>query len=218
MFCTKCGTKNEAGKEVCQNCGEKLFNVSGGSSTTVKIPEKITIDTSFVNKLTKWQQMYVGGGILVLISSFLPLINFKSPDLGAGMGSLAMGGASAALKSNSINIWTLGVFNLATILYLLPLVVLGYLAYQELVVKKSMPTYIKSLTLALTCLLTFSANLYVVIAIGQMQSFLGTMAKFSGAEAMMGDLLSLGIGAIGGVAGCLLVSLGLLGEIKETAK
>jgi hypothetical protein len=215
MYCIKCGTKNEAGNEACVKCGEKL---SGHHKKSVTIPSTIIIDTRFINKLNKFQKFYVGGAALVLLSSFLPWINFKTPDLGSSVGSLMMGGANAAFKSTSLNVWNLGSFSMLILFYFAPLVFLGYIAYQEIMNKKLIPVYIKSLALAVFCLLTFSLNLTILIASWQLQSVIGTFAKFSGAEAMAGDFFSVGIGVIGGVIGSLLIAWGLLGEIKAIEK
>lgn len=215
MYCIKCGAKNEAGNEICVKCGDKL---SGHHKKSATLPETITIDTRFINKLSKFQKFYVGGAGLVLLSSFLPWINFKTPDLGSSVGSLMMGGANAAFKTTSLNIWNLGSFSMLILFYFAPLVLLGYIAYQEAINKRLVPVYIKSVALGLFCLFTFSLNLTILVASWQLQSVIGTFANLSGAGAMAGDFFSVGFGVMGGVIGSALVVWGLLEEIKALEK
>jgi DNA-directed RNA polymerase subunit RPC12/RpoP len=211
MFCSKCGAKNNNGKIFCTKCGEKLL---GNPKPPIRIPDKITIDTRFIKELSKFQKMYVGGGILILISSFLPWINFKSPSLGTSLSSLATSGVNGILRSNSINVWTFGIFSLQTILYFVPLIFLGYIFYQELILKKVVPTYFKSLVMVLLSLFTFSINLQIVMAVGQIQSILGAISGLIGAGSLISGMFGVGIGSIGGVVGCSFVMLGFLSEMK----
>lgn len=213
MFCTKCGTKNEKENKVCKKCGHEL---SHHKKKTVTVPDSITIDTSFVKKLTKFQQMYIVGGILVAISSFLPWIKLKSPNLA---GVVEMVGGKLPFSSTTLNIWNFGSFGgLFILFYFLPLIVLGYVAYQEVMQKKPVSIFIKSLTVALICLLTFSLNLYLSMAVWQLQSMLGTIMKLSGTEGVVGNVFGMGIGLLGSVIGCGLVVFGLLSEIKAKEK
>ena len=185
------------------------------ANLTVKIPQTITIDTAFLNKLSKYQKLYVGGGLLVVLSSFLPWINFKGLNAAASMNSYFAQGTGLPLRNNSLNIWNFGLFNTYTLFYLAPLVVLGFIAYQELVMKKVVPPFFKSVTLALICLFTFSINFIILVGVSQFQSLMSTIGKISGTEAITGNLFAVGLGTIGGVIGCTLISFGLLAEIKE---
>ncbi len=201
MYCTKCGTKNDEGKEFCKKCGAQVS--SGKSGINVSIPDTITIDTSIIQKLSKYQKMYYGGGLLTLIGSFLPWGNV---NIGFGM----MG---SGLGNGSFSILSLGIFNIITLLYLLPLVVLGYFFYLEAMNKKSVPVYLKSCFITAFSLTTFSLTLFTFLIASQLQSFVGMAAQFGGGAG--GGVFGMGIGLIFSFAGCVLVTSGILLSIRE---
>lgn len=190
MYCTKCGTKNDEGKEFCKNCGAMMN--SGKSGINVSIPETITIDTSVIQKLSKYQKMYYGGGLLVLLGSFLPW--------GSAMG-------------RSVSIMSFGPFSLVTFLYILPLIALGYLFYREVMLKKTITVYYKSSLLAAFCLTTYSLTFYAFIVASQMQSMMGFVTG-----GFMSGSFGMGIGLILAFVGSSLVTFGILLSIREQTR
>ncbi len=173
-----------------------------------KLTVELPINPAILEKINRNQRFYLGGAILVILSSFLPWVSINMPNLG----SLFMGGARS---TTDINVWSFGITSFPVLLYVLPLIALGYVSYQEIMKGKVYTLFIKILLLVVLCLGTVATNINVVSTIFGVQSLLVNLMRSFGGESIATNFMQIGFGLYGGLIGSGLMVYGLLKEIKE---
>lgn len=177
-----------------------------------KKPEKLTVELpinpAILEKVNRNQRFYLGGAILVILSSFLPWVSISMPNLG----SIFLGGAK---NVSELNIWSFGITSFPVLLYILPLIALGYVSYQEIMKEKVYTPFIKILLLIALCLGTVATNINVFSIVFGVQSLLVNLMRSFGGEAIATNFMQIGFGLYGGLIGSGLMIYGLLVEIKE---
>ncbi len=177
-------------------------------SKTEKLTVELPINPAIIEKISRNQRFYLGGALLVIVSSFLPWVSINVPSLG----SLFFGGAKNTMD---INIWSFGITSLPTQLYFVPLAALGIIAYQEITKEQEYSLFTKIILLVAICLGTGAIDINAFSTVFGIQSFLATLMRSFGGGAIASNFMQIGIGLYGSLLGFGLIMYGLLKEIKE---
>ncbi len=181
-----------------------------------KIHTKPHVHAETIERISFWTLLSLLGAFLIILSSFLPWLTITT----VGIQSLIMHGAKNIM---TFNLWTMENTAAAGFIYIIPVSLSLLISFFELILAKTLPAFGKILLLVLLCLTTITFSMYMFAGVFGAQYFLDHFTlklpfDILGGKIVLKDIMKIGSGLYVSLAGCFLLLLGLLGEIKRQIK